>query len=286
MNLNNKIKSILFIVISSILFTTMNLFSKLSTNISLYQKAFVANITAVIVISIIIFKNRLSFIGNKENRKNLIIRGICGTASLICLYYSIEHLILSDSAMLSKLGPIFATIFGVFISKDKINKRQILFLFITLIGAVFIIKPKFSFEFLPALIGLFSAASAGMAFTMIRIIGNKENSYTIIFYNIALATLISFTFMFFNVESYSYKSSLVYMVLGGLCIAFGQIFLTLAYKNSPASSIAIYDYIGLIISGIYGLIIFHEIPDIYSFIGYIIIFVSAIFNFIFQKNEK
>ena len=76
MNLNNKIKSILFIVISSILFTTMNLFSKLSTNISLYQKAFVANITAVIVISIIIFKNRLSFIGNKENRKNLIIRGI------------------------------------------------------------------------------------------------------------------------------------------------------------------------------------------------------------------
>ena len=76
------------------------------------------------------------------------------------------------------------------------------------------------------------------------------------------------------------------MVLGGLCIAFGQIFLTLAYKNSPASSIAIYDYIGLIISGIYGFIIFHEIPDIYSFIGYIIIFVSAIFNFIFQKNEK
>lgn len=69
MNFNNKIKSILFIVISSILFTTMNLFSKLSTNISLYQKAFVANITAVIVISIIIFKNRLSFIGNKENRK-------------------------------------------------------------------------------------------------------------------------------------------------------------------------------------------------------------------------
>ena len=72
MNLNNKIKSILFIVISSILFTTMNLFSKLSTNISLYQKAFVANITAVIVISIIIFKNRLSFIGNKENIINLM----------------------------------------------------------------------------------------------------------------------------------------------------------------------------------------------------------------------
>lgn len=285
MNLNNRIKSILFMVISSILFTTMNLFSKLSTNISLYQKAFIANITAVIVISIIIFKNRLSFIGKRENRKYLIIRGICGTASLICLYYSIEHLILSDSAMLSKLGPIFATIFGIFISKDKINKTQILFLFITLIGAIFIIKPKFSFEFLPALIGLFSAASAGMAFSMIRVIGNKENSYTIIFYNIALATLVSFPFMFFNMESYLYKSSLVYMVLGGLCIAFGQIFLTLAYKNSPASSIAIYDYIGLIVSGIYGFIIFHEIPDIYSFIGYIIIFSSALLNFVLQKNK-
>lgn len=286
MKSNDKIKAIIYMIISSILFTTMNFFSKLSIGITLYQKAFVANITAVIIISIIILKNKISFIGNKENRKYLIIRGICGVASLIALYYSIDHLILSDSTILAKFSPIFATIFGIFISKDKIDKKQIFFLLITFLGAIFIIKPKFSLEFFPALIGLFSAASAGMAFTMIRIIRDKENSYTIIFYNIALATLINFPFMFFSTENYSYKSSFVYMILGGLCIAFGQIFLTLAYKKSPASNIAIYDYIGLIVSGIYGFVVFNEIPDVYSLIGYTIIFTSAILNFFLQKNNK
>lgn len=286
MKLNQRLRAICFMIIASFFFTTMNLFGKLAAGINLYQKAFISNITALIIISFVIFKNKCSFWGRKENRKFLFIRGICGTLSLIALYYTLDHLILADSTMLSKLGPFFAAVFGYCILKDKINKKQLIFLLITFAGALFIIKPNLSIAILPALIGLAGAACAGIAFTMIRLIGDKENNFTIIFYNIIFAVLISSPFVFFNRENYSSKPSIVCMILGGLCIAFGQIFLTLAYKNAPASSIAMYDYIGLVISAIYGMLIFKEFPDFFSIIGYIIILAASLINFILINKSK
>lgn len=286
MKLNKKLKAICFMVMASILFTTMNLLSRLASGISLYQKAFISNITALLIISAVILRNKISFIGKKENRKFLIIRGICGTLSLAALYYTLDHMILSDATMISKLGPSFAIVFGYLILKDKINKTQIIFLLLTLCGAVLIIKPSISFSIIPSIIGLFGAACAGIAFTMIRRLGDSENKFTIIAYNIIFACILSLPFIFLNIDNYNNKKSIIYTILSGLCIAFGQICLTSAYKNAPASSIAIYDYVGLLVSAFYGIVLFNEVPDIFSIIGYIIISGIAIINFLICRKSS
>ena len=104
--------------------------------------------------------------------------------------------------MLSKLGPSFAVILGFIILKEKVNKKQLLFLAITLIGSVLIIKPSLSLSIIPSIIGLLGAACAGTAFTMIRLLGDSENKLTIIIYNIVFACILSFPFTFFNMENY------------------------------------------------------------------------------------
>ncbi|WP_294153550.1 DMT family transporter [uncultured Clostridium sp.] len=286
MKLNKRLKAICFMVISSILFTTMNLLSRLASGTSLYQKAFISNITAFLIISAVVLRNRISFIGNKKNRKYLIIRGLCGTLSLAALYYTLDHMILSDATMISKLGPSFAVVFGYIILKDKINKKQIIFLLLTLAGAVLIIKPSISFSIIPSVIGLSGAACAGIAFTMIRLLGDSENKFTIILYNIVFACVLSLPFIFLNIENYNNIRSIIYSILAGLCIAFGQICLTSAYKNAPASSIAMYDYVGLLVSAFYGVILFNEIPDYLSIIGYIIISGIAIINFFICRKTS
>lgn len=286
MNLNKRLKAIIYMIIASILFTTLNLFGKLSNEISLYMKAFISNITACIIISSVILKNKISFIGKKRNFKYLLIRGISGTLSSFALFYTLDHLILSDSTLLSKLGPFFATVFGFIILKDKIEKRQIIFLLITFAGALFVIKPDLSIDFFPALIGLLGAAFAGLAFSMIRKIGDDENNFTIIFYNIAISILGSIPFIINEKDIFLHTSNIVYMILGGLCISFGQIFLTLAYKNAPASNIAMYDYLGLLVSAIYGILIFSEYPDFLSIIGYIIILSVSLINFISIRKSS
>ncbi|MGN0143801.1 MAG: DMT family transporter [Clostridium sp.] len=285
MKLNKRLKAICFMILASIFFTTMNLLSKLASGITIYQKAFISNIIAFMIISVVIIIKKISFIGKKENRKRLFMRGLCGTLSLAAGYFTLDHMILSDATMISKLGPSFAIVFGYFLLKDTISKRQLFFLIITFVGAVLIIKPSLSLDIIPALIGLLGAASAGMAFTMIRSIGNSEDSFTIIFYNVFFSSFLSFPFIFLKIKNFSNISALIYMILAGLCIAFGQICLTLAYKNTPASSIAMYDYVGLIVSAIYGFIFFDEIPDWLSIIGYVIIFCSALINFFLSQRD-
>lgn len=285
MKLNKRLKAICFMILASIFFTTMNLLSKLASQISIYQKAFISNIISVTIISILIVIKKRSFIGKRENRKHLFIRGLCGALSLGALYFTLDHMILSDATMISKLGPSFAIGFGYFLLKDTISRRQLFFLIITLAGAVLIIKPSLSLDIIPSLIGLFGATSAGMAFTMIRLIGDKESKFTIIFYNVFFSSALSLPFIFFNLKNFKNITSVIYTVIAGLCIAFGQMCLTLAYKNAPASSIAMYDYVGLIISAIYGFFIFDEIPDIWSILGYIVIAGIALTNFFISRKE-
>lgn len=286
MKLNQRLKAIIYMIIASTLFTTLNLFGKLSTEISIYMKTFISNIIALIIISIVILKNKISFIGKKRNLKYLLARGICGTLAAFALYYTLNHLILADATLFSKLGPFFATIFGYILLKDKLEKKQVIFLLITFAGALFVIKPNISMDIFPAAIGLLGAASAGLAFTMIRKIGNDEDTFTIIFYNIIISTIVSIPFIISEKDILSHPSNIVYMILGGLCISFGQLSLTLAYKNAPASRIAMYDYLGLIVSAIYGIIIFNEFPDFLSILGYIIIFSVSLINFICTKNSS
>ena len=50
MKLNKRLKAICFMIMSSIFFTTMNLLSKLASGISLYQKAFISNGLAFLII--------------------------------------------------------------------------------------------------------------------------------------------------------------------------------------------------------------------------------------------
>lgn len=285
MIMSERLKAIIYMIIASILFTTLNLFGKLSNEISLYMKAFISNVTAFIIISTVIIKNKISFIGKKENFKYLLTRGICGTLSAFSLFYTLDNLILSDSTLLSKLGPFFATIFGFIILKDTVEKKQIIFLLITFVGVLFVIKPNLSIKIFPALIGLLGATFAGIAFTMIRKIGDAESNFTIIFYNIFISIISSIPFIINEKDILLHTSNIVYMILGGLCISFGQIFLTLAYKNAPASNIAMYDYTGLLASAIYGILIFNEYPDFLSIIGYLIIILVSLINFLSLKNK-
>ena len=59
----------------------------------------------------------------------------------------------------------------------------------------------------------------------------------------------------------------------------GQFSITAAYCNAPAREISVYDYSQVIFSAILGFVLFGDIPDFYSVIGYILICGMAIVNF-------
>ena len=281
--LSNRTKGIIFIVISAFGFALMSAFVKLAGDLPSFQKTFFRNLVSLVIALILVLKSKDSLFGKKENQKLLFLRSTLGTAGIVCNYYAIDRLILSDANMLNKLSPFFVIIFSALFLKEKISKAQITGLIAAFIGVLFVVKPTFNFEIIPALIGILGGVCAAGAYTCVRALGGKEKPHTIVFYFSLCSCLIIAPFM---IASYKDMSILqfTYLICAGLSASIGQFGITFAYKFAPAKEISIFDYSNIAFAAIFSFSIFGVIPDRLSFVGYGIIFAASLYMFIYNRK--
>lgn len=281
--LSNRTKGIIFIIMSAFGFAMMSAFIKLSGDLPSFQKTFFRNSISVIVALTLIVKNKGSFFGKKDNQKLLILRSTFGTIGILLNYYAIDRLVLSDANMLNKLSPFFVIIFSAIFLKEKIKPNQFFALAVAFLGALFIIKPSFSFEMIPALAGTLGGISAAAAYTCVRSLGGKEKPDTIVFYFSLFSSIVTLPLM---IISYKLMSIIqfTYLILAGIFASLGQFGITFAYKFAPGKEISIFDYTNIIFSAIISLCLFGVLPDYLSVIGYLIIFGSSLYMFINNKK--
>ncbi|WP_125153058.1 DMT family transporter [Clostridium rectalis] len=284
-NSSKKTWAVFFMLISSLCFAIMAALVKMSGEVPTLEKAFFRNFVSLIISTIMIIYNRANPLGKKENRKYLIARGVLGTIGMIAYFYCIDNMLLADSSMLNKMNPFFITIFAVVFLKEKLTSIQIPALVIAFIGAIFIIKPKFDISVIPAFIGFMSAAFAGAAYTVVRFLGNKEKHYTIVFYFSFISTVLPLPFMLMNFKILTFCQ--LFMLIGaGTFAAIAQFALTISYKYAKASEVSIYNYTNIIFSQVIAFILWKEVPDKFSIIGYILIIASSILVFTHSKNMQ
>lgn len=282
-SLSNRSRGILFIVISAFGFAMMSAFIKLSGDLPLIQKTFFRNLISCIIAFILVLKHKENFFGKKENQKILILRSTFGTLGILLNFYSIDKLVLSDANMLNKLSPFFVIIFSAFYLNESINRRQIITILVAFLGALFIIRPTFNLEILPSIAGVIGAIFAAAAYTCLRFLGGKEKHYTIVFYFSLFSTIVIFPFMILVYKEMN-GLQLGFLILAGIFASIGQFGITIAYSYAPAKEISIFDYSNIMFSAIISLIFFEVLPDLISVIGYVIIFSSSFYIFLYNRK--
>ena len=106
--MSQKTKGVLCILSAAFFFALMNLFVKLSGNIPTLQKTFFRNIVALVFSFILIKKQHISFKSGNGNWGSVLARSLFGTIGLICNFYAIDRLNISDASMLNKLSPFLS----------------------------------------------------------------------------------------------------------------------------------------------------------------------------------
>ena len=283
---SNRIKGILCIITSACGFAVMSAFIKLSGDLPSFQKTFFRNLVAAAIALYLIIKHKGSLVGKKENRKILVLRSIFGTIGIVCNYYAVDRLVLSDANMLNKLSPFFVIIFSALFLSEKINFKQFIAIIIAFVGTLFIIKPSFNLDMIPAFMGILGAIFAAGAYTCLRVLGGREKHYTIVFYFSLFSLVVIFPFMMAVYTPMSIKQ-FFYLLMAGLFASIGQFGITIAYKYAPAKEISIFDYSNILFSAMISFLVFGVLPDTLSFIGYFIIFASSYYMYIYnQKLDK
>ncbi|MCF2640152.1 DMT family transporter [Fusobacterium varium] len=281
--MSNKTKAVFCMLISALGFTFMSVTVKYVTGIPLFEKVFFRNLISLGVAFFMLKKSSAPMFGRRENQLALLARSSFGLAGVVLNFYAISKLTLADSSMLGKLSPIFVTIMACIFLKEKIDNKQILSIIITFLGALLVIKPEFSLEMLPSLSGIMSAASAGVAYTLLRYLKDKESPDTIIFYFSLISVVFTAPFALAEYVQPTFIQ-LGLLLATGVFASVGQFGITYAYKYAKATEVSIYNYSAIVFGIILGFIFFGEIPDTLSLLGGAIIIAVAFY--IFKHNQK
>ncbi len=283
--MNSKYKGILYIITAAFFFALMNLFVRLAGDLPSIQKSFFRNFVAMIFAGGMLLKARPSLKLDKGSWGILLLRAIFGTLGILCNFYAIDHLVLADATMLNKMSPFFAILLSVILLKEKISLFQGCAVAAAFGGVLMVIQPSGSnLDVGPALIGLFGGMFAGIAYTMVRLLGKRgvAGPFIVFFFSAfsCAATLPSLILQFTPMTA----AQLVILLLAGASAAAAQFSITAAYCHAPAREISIYDYSQIVFAAILGFVFLHQVPDALSLAGYGVICAAALANFLYSTR--
>lgn len=282
---NEHILGLIYILIAAFFFSLMTLFIRLAGDVPTFQKAFFRNAFAAVLAIILLARSDEGFKIKKGSLPFLFFRAGFGVIGIITNFWAIDHLVLSDANILNKMSPFFAIIISVWILKEVPTRFEWGCVVFAFIGAIFVVHPTSGLASFPALVGLFSGLCAGTAYVFVRRLGtHKERGPVIVCFFSTFSSLVLLPPMLATYQPMSLKQW-IFLILCGLSATGGQLGITAAYTHAPAKEISVFDYAQVVFAAIWGLVIFGEIPDIYSVIGYAIIIVTAIVKWYHGLHE-
>ena len=281
--MSNKTKAVVFMLLSAFTFAVMSVFIRFAGDIPPAEKVIIRMLFSAFVLFFILKKKKLSLWGKRWHQKLLISRSLFGAVGILFYFYGINYVLLADASMISRLNPFFVTFFAWFFLHERLPRLQLFSLLIVFLASLLIIKPQFNSTFLPSLAIVVSALFTGASHTIVRALHFKEHPLTIVFYFSFASTVFLLPFVIFNFVLPT-NIQLIYLIGISVMGLLSQIFLTFAFRLSPASEVSIYSYSIIIFGAIFGFIFWSEVSDIYSIIGGIAIVLVSVFLYVKQKH--
>lgn len=289
--LSSTTKGILLIITSAFCFAMMAVFVHLAGDIHFVQKAFFRNAVAFLIALVLSIRDaKVSGIESIRVPRAawifLFLRAATGSLGVFGNFYAIDRIVLSDAAILNKMAPFFAILFSFILMKEKIKPVPLIAITIAFLGAMLIVKPSFDFtKTLPTLAGFIGGMGAGFAYACVRKLSTlKCNSKIVVLFFSCFSMMLSVPYMITSFNPMTFEQ-FVFLCGAGVSAAGGQFTITAPYYHAPARDISIYDYSQIIFSTLLGLVFFGQLPDIYSFTGYLIIISMALLNFLWNKKN-
>ena len=285
--MNSYAKGVACILTSAFCFAVMNVCVRMAGDLPSVQKSFFRNLIAAVFALILLLRERQWPKITRRQLPLLILRSVFGTVGILCNFYAVDHLVLSDASMLNMMSPFFAILCSWLVLKEKITPVQGAAVLAAFGGSLLIIRPTLSnMDLFPSLIGLLGGAGAGAAYTMVRKLGQTGiNRTMIVLFFSAFSCLVTLPFLVFDYHPMS-GTQLAALLGAGLAASGGQFSITAAYCYAPAREISVYDYAQVIFSAFLGFVLFQQIPDQLSIIGYLLICGSGIALFLYHRRQE
>lgn len=272
---NTQLSGVVSMVKASIAFSLMALCVKIvSRGLPSLEVVFFRSLIGTVMLVAIIKAQKVSLIGGKYKHL-MLLRGITGFAALSLHFYTIANMPLGTAVMLNYTAPIFSSIFAVIFLKERPGQVLWLLTLISFAGVFLLTGAKLHHWDLMVFLGLLSAVFVGVVYVSIRAIRGNESPLTIIFYFTAVSTVGSLAFLPFGFE---WPDLMEWLLLFGVGIGsfYGQLWMTVALRQAPASLVSPFSYLMPLLSFIYGYFFFGDSMTVSALAGAGLIIFSGV----------
>jgi drug/metabolite transporter (DMT)-like permease len=206
-----------------------------------------------------------------------LVRSTLLCVSTLVFIAGLASVMLPTATAISFTGPLIVTALAPLVLGEAVGRHRWIAIIIGFIGAIVVVRPGLDPAYEGALL-IFAGAFAGALYQLLtRKLAAHDPAETSITY-IALAgfVLTSIPLPFIWQTPVSVWDALVFAALGFFG-GFGHYFLVRAFELAPAPVVAPLNYGQLIGATLLGIIVFGQLPDLWTWLGAAIIAGSGLF---------
>ena len=271
---NNKLA--IFLIITSVFFGTVMLsFLKIAQeDVNVYVAGFFRFFLGLLIILPYIIKKKDVVLKTTHLKQHFLV-AILGLPAMLLYFSALVLLPIEKLTAISFVVPLIVTILAVFFLDEKIYIYRTLALILGFSGMLVIIRPGFVDISIGVYMVLFSALLWSINIIITKKISKDDSAITILAYQSIFMSLLSFFIVIFFWEMPSLKT-FIYLILAAMCGTVLHLTLNHAFKLVDVSMTQPYSFLNLVFASIIGYFVFDEMPDLYTWIGALIIFTGVL----------
>lgn len=275
-SLPNNSRAIAFAIAAIFCFSCMDVCVKYISPITGTLPALWARYTVQMMIVLILVAPRLRTVVRTRYPKLQITRSLLLMSATFFFFMALGRIGLAEATAVMSINPMLITIGGALFLGEALGQRRITAIVIALIGALIVIRPG-SDVFSPLALLPLGSATCFTAYTLItRRIGSDEDVWTSLFYTGLVGTIVLSAVVPFYWQPLPPKAIIIMLMIGAFG-ATGQMLLIRALTMAEAGLVAPFNYCGLVFSIGFGLILFAEVPDLWTIVGALVIVGAGIY---------
>lgn len=265
---------VLWMVVAAFFFAvSVGLVRHISENIDAFSQTFWRQLIGLAIILPFVFRNGISGLRTYQLKTNLL-RNLAGYSGIALSFYSVTLIPLAESLALQFTLPLFTIIFAIFILGERVGMHRWVATVTGFLGALIILRPGVVVIELGMVVALAAAALLALSDVLARQLSRTETTLMIVFYGYLLQTPMALAVAVPQWDTPT-AEDWPWLIALGLCSFAAQWGLSRAFVLAEASLVSPILFLRLPIVSVIGYVFFAQVPDIWTWVGALVIFAST-----------
>ena len=212
-------------------------------------------------------------------------RAILASLGQAGIFYAVIHLPLADATAMTFTRPLFLTILAIFILKEVVGIQRWSATIFGFLGVIVMMRPFTGEVDIAWFVALFTAFLFASGLIIIRFLAREDPPGTILFWYHIFGIIIfagPAAYVWVNPTSIEW----IQLFLIATFTAIGMNFFVRGFSVGESSLMGTMEYIRLVFAAAAGYLIFLEIPDIWTWVGALIIVLATLYITRFEANQS